>query len=84
MEHTLYTFLPLGTLTHLLGLGTMMDAILEQILKYPITIETFKVSIGWLLPYMLLGIGAGFRKKALLVLLLLALGVTVAAVYQVA
>lgn len=77
-------FYPLALLTHLLGMGTMMDALLEQMLMHPITIETFYISIGWLIPYTFLALGAGLSKKVLLVLIMVASGVTITAVYEVA
>ena len=77
-------FYPLALLLHLLGWGTLMDGILEHLLVYPITIETFDIPIEWLIGYLLLALSARYNIKALLLLFCVAFGVSITAIYKVA
>jgi competence protein ComEC len=77
-------FYPLALLLHLAGYGDGMDALLGFFLFGELNGHHFALSSYWLLPYLLLAISALSGRKALYLLLLVASGVSVAAVYQVA
>ena len=77
-------FYPLALLLHLLGWGALMDGILEYLLVYPITIETFDVPLEWLIGYVLLALSARYNTKALLLLVCVVFGVSITAIYEVA
>ncbi len=81
----LFTFFyPLALLLHLVGYGNVLDGMLEFFLLHELAGEHFSVSSLWLLPYGLVALGAQFNRHLLYLLFLVAFGVSVAAVYEVA
>ena len=81
----LFTFFyPLALLLHLLGFGAGLDAALAFFLAGELNSTRFFLPLYWLIPYALLALGASYSRKVLFLLLLVALGVSVTAVYQVA
>jgi competence protein ComEC len=76
-------FYPLSLFLHLVGYGESIDGILHFFLVSDLHGEHFALSLFWLIPYGLLALGALYTKKILYLLLLVAFGVSVAAVYQV-
>jgi len=77
-------FYPLALFLHLIGWGTLIDSTLEYLLMYPITIEKFEVPKEWLVGYLFLALGARYKRKVMLLLMGVAFGVSVAAIYKVA
>ena len=77
-------FYPLALFLHLIGWGTLIDSTLEYLLMYPITIEKFEISKEWLVGYLFLALGARYKRKVMLLLMGVAFGVSVAAIYKVA
>lgn len=77
-------FYPLALFLHLLGYGDSIDNILHFFLAGELAGEHFTFALFWLVPYVLLALGALYSKRILYLLLLVAFGVSVAAVYQVA
>ena len=76
-------FYPLSLFLHLVGYGESIDGILHFFLVSDLHGEHFAFSLFWLIPYGLLALGALYTKKILYLLLLVAFGVSVTAVYQV-
>ena len=77
-------FYPLALLLHLTGYGDGMDSLLDFFLYRALTGHHFVLSAYWLLPYLFLALSALYDRKRLYFLLLVASGVSVAAIYQVA
>ena len=77
-------FYPLVLFLHLLGYGDTLDGLLHFFLTNELHGEHFTFSLFWLIPYGLLALGALSTKRVLYLLLLVAFGISVAAVYQVA
>ncbi len=77
-------FYPLALFLHLAGYGDALDSLLYFFLVSDLNGEHFSFEVIWLIPYGLLALGALYTKKLLYLLLLVAFGVSVAAVYQVA
>jgi competence protein ComEC len=77
-------FYPLALLLHLTGYGNGMDSLLDIFLYRELKGCHFVLPTYWLLPYLLLALSALYGRKALYFLLLVASGVSVAAIYQVA
>ena len=77
-------FYPLSLLLHLVGQGDLLDTPLRMILELPVEGKQFVISRYWLVPYLIMALLPVRYKNALYGLLLFSLGVTVAAVYQVA
>ncbi len=77
-------FYPLALFLHLVGYGDGLDSLLYFFLVSDLNGEHFSFEVIWLIPYGLLALGALYTKKLLYLLLLVAFGVSVAAVYQVA
>ena len=77
-------FYPLALLLHLVGQGDLLDTPLRMILELPVEGRQFLISFYWLAPYLVIALLPLRYKSALYGLLLFSLGVTVAAVYQVA
>ena len=77
-------FYPLALLLHLIGYGQLLDGLLQYLLAVDTKGVTFAISTWWLLPYMGLAVGAYFSKLLFYGLFLVALGVSIAAIYQVA
>ncbi len=81
----LFTFFyPLALLLHLVGYGNLFDGVLDFFLLHELGGEHFTVSSLWLLPYALMALGAQFNRHLLYLLLLVAFGISVAAIYEVA
>ena len=76
-------FYPLALFLHLLGWGELMDGGLTYLLGLNIVGETWTFSSLWLLPYILLSLVALQQRKFLILLLAVAFGVSVTAIYQV-
>ncbi|MGB6019564.1 MAG: ComEC/Rec2 family competence protein [Sulfurimonadaceae bacterium] len=76
-------FYPLALLMHLVGYGDTIDGVLHLFLGSELDGEHFTLASFWLIPYGLLALGALYTKKVLYLLLLVAFGVSVTAVYQV-
>ena len=77
-------FYPLALFLHLVGYGESIDGILHFFLASELHGEHFTFALFWLMPYGVLALGALQTKKILYLLLLVAFGVSVTAVYQVA
>jgi len=77
-------FYPLSLLLHATGYGGAMDGVLDLFLSTELYGRHFDLSAYWLFPYLLLALGALYSKMGLYLLFLVASGVSVAAVYQVA
>jgi competence protein ComEC len=77
-------FYPLALLLHLTGYGAGMDGLLGFFLFGGLEGSRFVLSSYWLVPDILSALGALYGKKSLYFLLLVASGVSVAAIYQVA
>ncbi len=77
-------FYPLVLFLHLIGYGYGIDGVLHFFLVSELEGERFALALFWLIPYGLLALGALPTKRVLYLLLLVAFGVSVAAVYQVA
>ena len=77
-------FYPLVLFLHLIGYGYGIDGVLHFFLVTELEGERFTLSAFWLIPYGLLALGALSTKSVLYLLLLVAFGVSVTAVYQVA
>lgn len=77
-------FYPLALLLHLVGFGDLLDGVLDFFLLHELAGGHFSVSSLWLLPYGLVALGAPFNRNLLYLLLLMAFGVSVTAVYEVA
>ena len=77
-------FYPLALFLHLMGVGDSIDGVLRFFLESELQGEHFSFSLFWLIPYGFLALGSLYRRQVLYLLLLMALGVSVAAVYQVA
>ncbi len=77
-------FYPLVLFLHLVGFGASIDGILYFFLTSELHGEHFALPLFWLIPYGLLSLAALYSKQMLYLLLLVAFGVSVAAVYQVA
>ncbi len=77
-------FYPSALLLHAIGYGAAMDGLLDFFLVNEINGIHFELPLYWLAPYVLLALSALYSKKMLYLLLLVASGVSVAAVYQVA
>ncbi len=77
-------FYPLALFLHLVGYGESMDGVLHFFLASELDGEHFKLSLVWLIPYEFLALGSLYSQKVLYLLLLVAFGISVAAVYQVA
>ena len=77
-------FYPLALLLHLTGYGDGIDSLLDFFLYKEFTGHHFALSAYWLLPYLFLALSALHGRKPLYFLLLVASGVSVAAIYQVA
>jgi len=77
-------FYPLSLLLHLLGYGDSIDGVLHFFLMTELEGKHFTFTLLWLLPYGVLALGSLYSKKVLYLLLLVAFGVSVTAVYQVA
>ena len=76
-------FYPLALFLHLLGWGELMDGGLTYLLGLNIVGETWTFSSLWLLPYALLSLATLLHYKFLILLLAVAFGVSVTAIYQV-
>ncbi len=76
-------FYPIALLLHLVGYGDSLDNILDLFLTIRLEKEHFTLSLYWLLPYGVLALGALYGRKGMYLLLLVAFGVSVTAVYQV-
>ena len=76
-------FYPLVLFLHLLGWGELMDGGLTYLLGLNIVGETWTFSPLWLLPYVLLSLVALQQRKFLILLLAVAFGVSVTAIYEV-
>ena len=76
-------FYPLSLLLHALGFGALLDGVLVFGLSTDLQGSKMIVEKGWLLFYLLLSVGAYFSKWLLSMLFFVALGVSIAAVYQV-
>ncbi len=77
-------FYPLALLLHLVGYGSLLDGILDFFLLHELGGKHISASILWLVPYGLIALAAQFNRHILYLLLVVAFGVSVAAVYQVA
>lgn len=77
-------FYPLALFLHLVGYGDSIDGVLHFFLVSELHGEHAVFSLLWLMPYGVLALGALYSKWVLYGLLLVAFGVSVAAVYQVA
>jgi len=77
-------FYPLSLLFHMVGFGTLLDEMLLFGLNVDLHGIKIEVDKTWLLPYVLLALSAYWSRGLLMVLMLVAFGVTVAAVYEVA
>ena len=77
-------FYPLALFLHLIGFGESMDGVLHLFLVSELDGRHFAFALFWLLPYGFLALGALYAKRLLYLLLFVAFGVSVAAVYQVA
>lgn len=76
-------FYPIALLMHLAGYGESLDGVLRLFLDSGLKGHHIMLPLLWLLPYGVLALGALFSKRLMYLLLLVASGVTVAAVYQV-
>jgi len=76
-------FYPLALFLHLLGWGELMDGGLNYLLGLEIVGETWTLSSLWIVPYVLLSIAALQQHKLLILLLAVAFGVSITAIYQV-
>jgi len=76
-------FYPIALLLHLVGYGEGLDSLLLWLLGGDVHGRHFCVPIYWLAPYILLALGALYSRVMLYILLLVASGVSVTAVYQV-
>ena len=76
-------FYPLTLLLHLSGFGDSLDALLQLFLSVELELQRFTLSSWWLIPYLLLAFIALWRREGLFLLLFVATGITVAAIYQV-
>lgn len=77
-------FYPLALLLHVAGYGDLLDGLLQMVLEIETEGVVFDLSAYWLIPYGILALTAQKYRMILYLLLLLALGVTIAAVDQVA
>ncbi|WP_345976652.1 ComEC/Rec2 family competence protein [Sulfurimonas sp. HSL3-7] len=77
-------FYPSALMLHAIGYGAAMDGVLDFFLVNEINGIHFELPLYWLAPYLLLALSALYSKKMLYLLLLVASGVSVATVYQVA
>ncbi len=76
-------FYPLVLFLHLIGYGDSIDGVLHLFLVSELDGRHFALSLLWLIPYGVLALGALYTKNVLYLLLLVAFGVSVTAVYQV-
>lgn len=76
-------FYPIVLVLHLVGHGAGLDSLLLWLLGGDVYGRHFSVPLYWLAPYVLLALGALYSRIMLYLLLLVALGVSVTAVYQI-
>ncbi len=76
-------FYPLALFLHLVGFGESMDGVLHFFLMSELDGKHFTLAQFWLIPYVFLALGALYARSALYLLLFVAFGVSVTAVYQV-
>jgi len=76
-------FYPLTLFLHFSGFGDSLDALLQLFLSVELELQRFTLSSWWLIPYLLLAFIALWRREGLFLLLFVATGITVAAIYQV-
>ncbi len=77
-------FYPLALLLHAVGYGAAMDGLLDFFLVNEVNGIRFELPLSWLIPYVFLALSALYSKQMLYLLFLVASGVSVTAVYQVA
>jgi len=77
-------FYPLALFLHLVGYGESLDGLLHFFLVQDLNGENFTFALFWLIPYGVLALSALYTKKILYLLLFVAFGVSIAAVYEVA
>jgi len=77
-------FYPLSLLLHSVGCGDLLDRVLEIGLNMDFGGIKIVVNKTWLIAYALLGIGAYKYRVLLMIIMAVATGVTVAAIYEVA
>jgi len=77
-------FYPLALFLHLVGYGESLDGLLHFFLVQDLNGESFTFALFWLIPYGVLALSALYTKKILYLLLFVAFGVSIAAVYEVA
>jgi competence protein ComEC len=77
-------FYPLSLFLHLIGYGDSIDGVLHLFLVNELDGKHFTLASFWLIPYGSLALGALYNKRVVYLLLLVAFGISVAAVYQVA
>jgi competence protein ComEC len=84
---TLFTlFYPLSIFLHLIGQGDLVDFVLEFLLNLDThTTHTTHISLsfGWLIPYIILSLGAIYSKKLALFTLLYSITIFIYAIYNV-
>jgi len=76
-------FYPSALLLHSIGLGDLFDGLLESGLAVDLKGEKILIDIRWLIPYLLVAIGAYWSRWSLGVLISVSLGITIATIYQV-
>lgn len=77
-------FYPLALFLHLVGYGGSMDGLLLFFLGSELEGKHLVLPLFWLIPYGLLALGALYSKRVFYLLLSVAFGVSVTAIYQVA
>ena len=76
-------FYPLALLLHLIGFGDLLDTFLLYGLNIDLEGVRFQFHTAWLIPYTLLAIGAYRFKSLLVVIVVVATGVSIATIHQI-